>query len=160
VRCRIKADYSGYRVHGSRLKNDEDAVTKRGKAMGSDKNMKILIVDDFATMRKVIKNLLRQIGYQDVIEAEDGVHALKELKSQKIDFVISDWNMPNMTGIELLRAVRADSELSSLPFLMVTAESLKENVVEAVKAGVSNYIVKPFTAEVLNEKIKKIIEKQ
>jgi len=128
--------------------------------MGSDKNMKILIVDDFATMRKVIKNLLRQIGYQDVIEAEDGVHALKELKSQKIDFVISDWNMPNMTGIELLRAVRADSELSSLPFLMVTAESLKENVVEAVKAGVSNYIVKPFTAEVLNEKIKKIIEKQ
>jgi len=160
VRCRIKANYSGYQVHGSRLKNDEDVVTKRGKAMGSDKNMKILIVDDFATMRKVIKNLLRQIGYQDVTEAEDGVHALKELKSQKIDFVISDWNMPNMTGIELLRAVRADSELSSLPFLMVTAESLKENVVEAVKAGVSNYIVKPFTAEVLNEKIKKIIEKQ
>lgn len=127
--------------------------------MDSDKNIKILIVDDFATMRKVIKNLLRQIGYQDVVEAEDGVVALKELRSQKIDFVISDWNMPNMTGIELLKAVRADSELSSLPFLMVTAESLKDNVLEAVKAGVSNYIVKPFTAEVLNEKIEKIIEK-
>ena len=124
-----------------------------------DKNMRILVVDDFATMRKVIKNLLRQIGYQNVTEAEDGVVALKELRSQKIDFVISDWNMPNMTGIELLRAVRADSELSSLPFLMVTAESLKENVVEAVKAGFSNYIVKPFTAEILNEKIEKIIEK-
>ncbi len=127
--------------------------------MDIDKNMRILVVDDFATMRKVIKNLLRQIGYQNVTEAEDGVAALKELRSQKIDFVISDWNMPNMTGIELLRAVRADSELSSLPFLMVTAESLKENVLEAVKAGVSNYIVKPFTAEVLSEKIEKIIEK-
>ncbi len=127
--------------------------------MDIDKNMRILVVDDFATMRKVIKNLLRQTGYQNVTEAEDGVAALKELRSEKIDFVISDWNMPNMTGIELLRAVRADSELSSLPFLMVTAESLKENVVEAVKAGVSNYIVKPFTAEVLSEKIEKIIEK-
>ena len=127
--------------------------------MDSDKNMKILIVDDFATMRKVIKNLLRQTGYQNVTEAEDGVVALKELKSQKIDFIISDWNMPNMTGIELLRAVRTDSELSSLPFLMVTAEALQQNVVEAVKAGVSNYIVKPFTAEVLSEKIEKIIEK-
>jgi len=127
--------------------------------MDSDQNMKILIVDDFATMRKVIRNLLRQIGYQNVLEAEDGVDALKELRSQKIEFIISDWNMPNMSGIELLRAVRADSELRDLPFLMVTAESLKENVVEAVKAGVSNYIVKPFTAEVLSEKIKKIIEK-
>jgi len=126
--------------------------------MDIDKNMRILVVDDFATMRKVIKNLLRQTGYQNVTEAEDGVVALKELRSQKIDFVISDWNMPNMTGIELLKAVRADSELSSLPFLMVTAESLKDNVLEAVKAGVSNYIVKPFTAEVLNEKIEKIIE--
>lgn len=127
--------------------------------MDIDKNMRILIVDDFATMRKVIKNLLRQSGYQNITEAEDGVAALKELRSQKIDFIISDWNMPNMTGIEFLRAVRADSKLSSLPFLMVTAESLKDNVVEAVKAGVSNYIVKPFTAEVLSEKIEKIIEK-
>lgn len=127
--------------------------------MDFDKKMRILVVDDFATMRKVIRNLLRQIGYQEVIEAEDGVSALRELRSQRIDFIISDWNMPNMSGIDFLRAVRADSELSSIPFLMVTAESLKDNVVEAVKAGVSNYIVKPFTAEVLNEKIEKIIEK-
>ncbi|WP_367278861.1 chemotaxis response regulator CheY [Desulfobacula sp.] len=124
-----------------------------------DKNIKILLVDDFATMRKVIKNLLKQSGYNNIVEAEDGVEALKVLKSEKVDFIVSDWNMPNMTGIELLKAVRADSDLSGLPFLMVTAEGLKENVVVAVKAGVSNYIVKPFTAEVLNEKIKKIIEK-
>ena len=127
--------------------------------MGVDKNIKILLVDDFATMRKVIKNLLKQSGYNNIVEAEDGVDALKVLKSEKVDFVISDWNMPNMTGLELLKAVRADSDLSGLPFLMVTAEGLKENVVVAVKAGVNNYIVKPFTAEVLNEKIKKIIEK-
>jgi len=127
--------------------------------MDFDKKMRILVVDDFATMRKVIRNLLRQIGYQEVIEAEDGVSALRELSSQRVDFIISDWNMPNMSGIDFLRAVRANSELSSIPFLMVTAESLKENVVEAVKAGVSNYIVKPFTAEVLNEKIEKIMEK-
>ena len=127
--------------------------------MDVDKNIKILLVDDFATMRKVIKNLLKQSGYNNIVEAEDGVDALKVLKSEKVDFVISDWNMPNMTGIELLKAVRADSVLSDLPFLMVTAEGLKENVVVAVKAGVSNYIVKPFTAEVLNEKIEKIIEK-
>ena len=127
--------------------------------MDVDKNIKILLVDDFATMRKVIKNLLKQSGYNNIVEAEDGVDALKVLKSEKVDFVISDWNMPNMTGIELLKAVRADSDFSGLPFLMVTAEGLKENVVVAVKAGVSNYIVKPFTAEVLNEKIKKIIEK-
>ncbi len=122
------------------------------------KKIKILIVDDFATMRKVIRNLLKQSGFENVVEAEDGVLALKELKSTKIDFVISDWNMPNMTGIELLRAVRSDSELNALPFLMVTAESLKENVVEAVKAGVNDYIVKPFTHEVLGEKIDKIMK--
>ena len=126
--------------------------------MDVNKKIKILIVDDFATMRKVIRNLLKQSGYENVIEAEDGVAAMNVLKSTKIDFVISDWNMPNMTGIELLRAVRSDNELSALPFLMVTAESLKGNVVEAVKAGVSNYIVKPFTAEVLGEKIDKILE--
>ncbi len=124
-----------------------------------NKDSKILIVDDFATMRKVIRNLLKQIGYENIVEAEDGVMALAELRSQKIEFVISDWNMPNMTGIELLREVRADESLSKTPFLMVTAESLKENVVEAVKAGVDNYIVKPFTAEVLNEKIGKIVAK-
>ena len=126
--------------------------------MDVNKNIKILVVDDFATMRKVIRNLLKQSGYENIAEAEDGVAAMNVLKSTKIDFVISDWNMPNMTGIELLRAVRSDNELTALPFLMVTAESLKENVVEAVKAGVSNYIVKPFTAEVLGEKIEKILE--
>ncbi len=123
-----------------------------------DSNIKILVVDDFATMRKVVRNLLKQGGYEDIVEAEDGVMALKALKSQKIDFIVSDWNMPNMSGLELLKAVRADAELAKTPFLMVTAEALQDNVVAAVKAGVSNYIVKPFTAEVLNEKIKKIIE--
>jgi two-component system, chemotaxis family, chemotaxis protein CheY len=124
-----------------------------------DKNIKILVVDDFATMRKVIRNLLKQVGYDNIVEAEDGVIALRTLKSQKIEFVISDWNMPNMTGLELLKAVRADEDLKSTPFLMVTAEALQDNVIAAVKAGVSNYIVKPFTAEVLNEKITKILEK-
>ena len=127
--------------------------------MDIDKNMKILLVDDFATMRKVIKNLLKQTGYYNIAEAEDGVEALRALKSEKVDFIISDWNMPNMTGLELLKAVRADSGLKSLPFLMVTAEGLQENVMAAVKAGVSNYIVKPFTADVLNEKIEKILSK-
>ena len=124
-----------------------------------DKQIKVLVVDDFATMRKVIRNLLKQIGYENIVEAEDGVAALKILKSQKIDLIISDWNMPNMTGLELLKAVRADEEVKQTPFLMVTAEALQDNVVAAVKAGVSNYIVKPFTAETLNEKISKILEK-
>ncbi len=124
----------------------------------NEKNIKVLIVDDFATMRKVVRNLLKQVGYEDIVEAEDGVMALKALKSQKIDVIVSDWNMPNMTGLELLKAVRADADLAKTPFLMVTAEALQDNVVAAVKAGVNNYIVKPFTAEVLNEKIKKIME--
>jgi two-component system chemotaxis response regulator CheY len=126
--------------------------------MSVNKNLKILIVDDFATMRKVIRNLLKQGGFENVVEAEDGAAALKMLKSQQVDFIISDWNMPNMSGLELLKAVRGDDELKALPFLMVTAEALKDNVVAAVKAGVSNYIVKPFTAEVLNEKIEKIVK--
>jgi len=126
--------------------------------MSVDKNLKILIVDDFATMRKVIRNLLKQGGFENIVEAEDGAAALKILKSQPVDFIISDWNMPNMSGLELLKAVRGDDELKALPFLMVTAEALKDNVVAAVKAGVSNYIVKPFTAEVLNEKIEKIVK--
>jgi two-component system, chemotaxis family, chemotaxis protein CheY len=124
-----------------------------------DMHIKILVVDDFATMRKVIRNLLKQVGYENIVEAEDGVTALRVLKAQKVDLVVSDWNMPNMTGLELLKAVRADDDLKSTPFLMVTAEALQDNVIAAVKAGVSNYIVKPFTAEVLNEKIKKILEK-
>jgi two-component system, chemotaxis family, chemotaxis protein CheY len=124
-----------------------------------DKHIKIMVVDDFATMRKVIRNLLKQVGYENIVEAEDGIIALKTLKSQKIDLVISDWNMPNMTGLELLKAVRSDEDLKPTPFLMVTAEALQDNVIAAVKAGVSNYIVKPFTAEVLNDKITKILEK-
>jgi two-component system, chemotaxis family, chemotaxis protein CheY len=124
-----------------------------------NKTIKILVVDDFATMRKVLRNLLKQIGYENIVEAEDGVAALKILKSQKIDCIVSDWNMPNMTGLELLKAVRADGELGATPFLMVTAEALQDNVVAAVRAGVSNYIVKPFTAETLNGKIQKIMEK-
>lgn len=123
-----------------------------------EKNIKILVVDDFATMRKVVRNLLKQVGYDDIVEAEDGVMALKALKSQKIDVIISDWNMPNMSGLELLKAVRDDADLAKTPFLMVTAEALQDNVVAAVKAGVNEYIVKPFTAEVLNEKIIKIME--
>jgi two-component system, chemotaxis family, chemotaxis protein CheY len=126
--------------------------------MSVNKNLKILIVDDFATMRKVIRNLLKQGGFENIVEAEDGVAALKVLESQKVDFIISDWNMPNMSGLELLKAVRGSDDLKELPFLMVTAEALKDNVVAAVKAGVSNYIVKPFTAEVLNEKIEKIVK--
>ncbi|MGV8078656.1 MAG: response regulator [Syntrophales bacterium] len=122
-----------------------------------DKGLKLLIVDDFATMRKVIRNILKQIGYENIVEAEDGSIALRVLKSQKIDLIISDWNMPNMTGLELLKAVRADDDLKTTPFLMVTAEALQENVVAAVKAGVSNYIVKPFTAEAMNEKLQKIL---
>ena len=123
------------------------------------KEMKILVVDDFATMRKVVRNLLKQGGYENIVEAEDGVVALRMIKAQKIDFVISDWNMPNMSGLELLKAVRADAEISATPFLMVTAEALQDNVIAAVKAGVNNYIVKPFTAEVLSDKIANIIEK-
>ena len=126
--------------------------------MLQDKKIRVLVVDDFATMRKVIRNLLKQIGYENVVEAENGQVAMRTLKSQKVDFIISDWNMPTMSGLELLKAVRGDEELTKTPFLMVTAEALKENVVEAVKSGVNNYIVKPFTAEVLEEKIKKIIE--
>lgn len=126
--------------------------------MDINKKMKILIVDDFATMRKVIRNLLKQVGYENITEAENGAAAIRVLKSQKIDFIISDWNMPVMNGLDLLKFVRADAEVGKTPFLMVTAEALKENIIMAVKAGVSNYIVKPFSAEVLNEKIEKILD--
>lgn len=120
-------------------------------------DLKILIVDDFPTMRKIVRQVLRQLGYNDVEEAEDGEAALRFLRQKNdIQFVISDWNMPNMTGIELLKSVRADPALRGLPFLMVTAEADKENIVEAVKSGVSSYIVKPFNAATLKEKIEKI----
>ena len=123
---------------------------------GIDSSFKVLIVDDFATMRRIIKNLLKQLGVEKMEEAEDGVKALQKLKSEKFDLVISDWNMPNMTGLELLQNVRNDPTLKTLPFLMVTAEAEKENVLLTIKMGVSNYIVKPFTADVLQEKLNKI----
>ncbi|MDY7032373.1 MAG: chemotaxis response regulator CheY [Thermodesulfobacteriota bacterium] len=121
-----------------------------------DQNIKILVVDDFSTMRRINKNLLRQLGYSNIVEADDGTTALQKLQDEKIDFVVSDWNMPKMTGLELLKSVRADEKLKDIPFLMVTAESEKDKVIEAVKAGVNNYVVKPFTAETLKEKISKV----
>lgn len=124
-----------------------------------DQNMKILVVDDFSTMRRIIKNILREIGYNNVDEADDGSTALEKLKSAKFDFVVTDWNMPNMPGIELLKAIRQDAALKDMPVLMVTAEAAKENVVTAVAAGVNNYIVKPFTAAALKERIDLILQK-
>ena len=112
-----------------------------------DKNMTILVVDDFATMRRIVKNILKQLGYNNIVEAEDGTQAYDILENDSVDFVVSDWNMPNMTGIELLRRVRAHEGMKDTPFLMVTAEAQKENVVEAVQAKVNEYIVKPFTKD-------------
>lgn len=121
-----------------------------------DLNMKVLVVDDFATMRRIVRNILKQIGFTNIIEADDGKSALKELKNEKIDLILCDWNMPEMPGIDLLKTVRSDDELKGIPFVMVTAEAQKDNIVEAVKAGVSNYIVKPFTAETITEKLNKV----
>ncbi len=124
-----------------------------------DKGMKILIVDDFSTMRRIIKNLLRDLGFTNTMEADDGTSALPMLKSGSFDFLVTDWNMPNMEGIELLRTVRSDPALKDLPVLMVTAEAKRDQIVEAAQAGVNGYIVKPFTAETLKEKIDKIFER-
>lgn len=124
-----------------------------------DKGMKILIVDDFSTMRRIIKNLLRELGFSNTMEADDGSTALPMLKNGGFDFLVTDWNMPNMEGIDLLKAVRADPMLKSLPVLMVTAEAKRDQIVEAAQAGVNGYIVKPFTAETLKEKIDKIFER-
>ncbi|MBI4949475.1 MAG: chemotaxis response regulator CheY [Deltaproteobacteria bacterium] len=121
--------------------------------------MKILVVDDFSTMRRIIKNILKEIGYTNVDEADDGSTALEKLKSARFDFVVTDWNMPNMPGIDLLKAIRQDPDLKATPVLMVTAEAAKENVMTAVAAGVNNYIVKPFTAAALKERIDLILEK-
>lgn len=121
-----------------------------------DLNMKVLIVDDFATMRRILRNILKQIGFSNISEADDGKTALKELQKEKFDLVLCDWNMPEVSGIDLLREIRADDNLKDLPFVMVTAEAQKENIVEAVKAGVSNYVVKPFTAETVSEKLNKV----
>lgn len=121
--------------------------------------MKILIVDDFSTMRRIIKNLLRDLGFNNTQEADDGNTALPMLQSGNFDFLVTDWNMPGMTGIDLLKAVRADAKLAHLPVLMVTAEAKKDQIVEAAQAGVNGYIVKPFTAVTLKEKIDKIFER-
>jgi len=122
-------------------------------------SMKILIVDDFSTMRRIIRNLLKEIGYNNADEAEDGQVALAKLKAEAFDFVVSDLNMPNMNGFELLHAVRADAALASLPVLLVTAEAKKEDIITAAQAGASGYIVKPFTKATLEEKLNKIIAK-
>ena len=124
--------------------------------MAYDPNMRILVVDDFSTMRRIIKNILRQLDLNNVVEADDGTTAWEVLNKDHIDFIISDWNMPQMTGIELRRKVRASEDFGNLPFLMVTAEAQQSNIIEAAQARVSNYIVKPFTAETLKQKIDKI----
>lgn len=121
-----------------------------------DVGMKVLVVDDFTTMRRILKNILKQLGFTNVVEADDGSTALEVLRSDEIDLIISDWNMPKVSGLDLLKQVRADSNLKNIPFLMVTAEAQKQNIIEAVKSGVSNYIVKPFTADTISEKLKKI----
>ena len=124
--------------------------------MAYNTNMRVLIVDDFSTMRRIVKNILRQLGFNNVVEADDGTSAWEILNREKIEFIVSDWNMPQMTGIELLRRVRSSEQHAETPFLMVTAEAQQENIIEAVQAKVSNYIVKPFTAETMKQKIDKI----
>jgi len=126
----------------------------------SDPKMKFLVVDDFSTMRRIVRNLLKELGFANVDEAEDGAVALQRLPGGGYDFVITDWNMPNMDGLQLLQAVRANSALAHLPVLMITAEAKKENIIAAAQAGASGYIVKPFTAGTLSEKLSKIFEKQ
>jgi len=123
-------------------------------------DLSVLVVDDFSTMRRIVVNLLKEKGITRTVEAEDGRQALGLLESKAVDFVISDWNMPNMTGVELLRAVRSDDTLRHLPFLLITAEARKENIVEAAQAGADGYIVKPFTAATLAEKLQHILRKK
>ncbi|KOC87618.1 chemotaxis response regulator CheY [Winslowiella iniecta] len=124
-----------------------------------DKNMRFLVVDDFNTMRRIVRNLLKELGFSNVEEAEDGADALNKLRAGEFDFVISDWNMPNIDGLELLKTIRADAAMAALPVLMVTAEAKKENIIAAAQAGASGYVVKPFTAATLEEKLNKIFEK-
>lgn len=125
-----------------------------------DLSIKVLVVDDMSTMRRIVKNVLKQIGYTNIEEAENGQDGLNKLKAGGFGLVVSDWNMPVMMGIDMLRAIRADPNLKHIPVLMVTAEAQKENIIEAVQAGVSNYVVKPFTAEALLEKLQKIFAKK
>ncbi len=124
-----------------------------------DKNMKILVVDDFSTMRRIIKNLLRELGFNNVVEADDGVTAWPILQAGGIDFLVTDWNMPQMTGLELLKKVRGDDKLKTMPVLLVTAEAKREQIIEAAQAGVNGYIVKPFTAVTLKEKLDAIFSR-
>jgi len=124
-----------------------------------DKNMKILVVDDFPTMRRIVRNLQKELGFSNVDEAEDGAAGLARLRGGGFEFVISDWNMPNLDGLEMLKQIRGDAALSHLPVLMVTAESKKENIIAAAQAGASGYVVKPFTAATLDENLQKILEK-
>ncbi|WP_110648263.1 chemotaxis response regulator CheY [Salinicola peritrichatus] len=125
----------------------------------SDKNMSILVVDDFPTMRRIVRSLLKELGFENVEEAEDGQEALTKLRGGGFEFVVSDWNMPNLDGLEMLKEIRQDPALSSLPVLMVTAEAKKENIIAAAQAGANGYVVKPFTAATLEEKLNKIFEK-
>ena len=124
-----------------------------------DKNIRILIVDDFSTMRRIVKNLLNDLGFTNTAEADDGTTALVELQKARFDLVITDWNMPGMPGIDLLKAIRADASMASLPVLMVTAEAKREQIIEAAQAGVNGYVIKPFTAGTLNDKLTKIFER-
>jgi len=121
-------------------------------------NITILIVDDFESMRRIVKGTLKSIGFNNFIEAEDGAVALKKLEKQKVDLIISDWIMPNLNGLDFLKAVRGSDKFKNIPFIMVTAEGQKGNVLEAINAGVNNYIVKPFTPETLNAKLKKVLD--
>ena len=123
-----------------------------------DTSIRVLVVDDFATMRRILKNILKQLDFKNLVEADDGTTAWEVLEGQDIDLIISDWNMPKMSGIDLLKKVRASDKYKKIPFLMVTAEAQKQNVLEAVQAGVSNYVVKPFTAEAIFEKLDKILK--
>ncbi|CNI44536.1 chemotaxis response regulator CheY [Yersinia vastinensis] len=125
----------------------------------ADKNLRFLVIDDFATMRRIVRNLLQDLGFKNVEEAEDGQDALNKLRESKFDFVISDWNMPNLDGLQLLSEIRKDENLSKTPVLMVTAEAKKENIIAAAQAGANGYVVKPFTAATLEEKLNKIFEK-
>src|SRR3989339_1314870 len=124
--------------------------------MAANKDMRILVVDDFSTMRRIVKNILRQLGFNNVDEADDGSTALIKLNKEKFDFVVTDWNMPKMSGLELLKEIRGSESLKHIPVLMVTAEALQENIIAAIKAGVSNYVVKPFDAATIAEKMDKI----
>ncbi len=121
-------------------------------------DLKVLVVDNSTPMRRVIKGVLRQIGFKKIIEADDGSMALQELRKEKAGLIVSDWNMPKMNGLELLKAVRSDQDLKDIPFIMITAEVEKENVLEAIKAGVSGYITKPFTLETVSKKVKKVFK--